>query len=102
MDREVFAKRHGFLNYEQMLNNSSMIIFDDGVRYLITETPKYFLAWIESYPEYPLGRYSTFAEAQTFLLAAFKEAEEASPMNIPVRLVSAFGEEESSFEGSLV
>lgn len=92
MDKDVFAQRHGFQTFEEMLQESNTVIFDEGVKYLVTKTPKYYLAWLQDYPEYPLGRFDTFNEAHIFLIAAFKEAEEASRIDIPVRLVSAFSE----------
>lgn len=92
MDKNVFARRHGFSSYEKMLEQSTTVIFDEGIKYLVTETPNYFLAWIENYPDYPLGRYRTFTEAQAFLIAAFEEAEKKTKVDIPIRLVSVFGE----------
>lgn len=50
-----FARRHGFENFDQMLQESTTVIFDDGIKYLGTKTVNYFLAWLEDYPEYPLG-----------------------------------------------
>jgi hypothetical protein len=92
MNKDTFAMRHGFNSFDQMLEHSTTIIFDEGIKYVVTETPKYFLAWIENYLDYPLGRFNTFTEAQAFLIAAFEQAEQEAQADIPVRLVSVFGE----------
>ncbi|MDA8226342.1 MAG: hypothetical protein M0T74_01315 [Desulfitobacterium hafniense] len=85
MSKETFVKRYGFDTLEKMIEASTSIIFDHGVNYYVTKTPKGWLAWIEQYPDYSLGLFDSFEEAQMFLVIAF---EEASKHGIPVRLVS--------------
>jgi hypothetical protein len=100
MEKDLFAKRHGFSSFDQMRLQSTTVIFDEGINYIVTETPQYFLAWIENYPDYPLGRYKTFSEAQSFLIAAFEQAEAEAliDIDIPARLVSVFGDNQGDIK----
>lgn len=73
MDIETFAKHHGFESYEKMISESRSIIFDHGINYYLTLTPRGWMIWIDKYPDKPLGWFETFDEGQRFLLIAFKE-----------------------------
>lgn len=76
---------YGFDSFERMQGASTAVIYDHGVNYYVTPTPQGWLAWIDQYPEEPLGLFESFQVAQMFLVAAF---EEATKRKIPVRLVS--------------
>lgn len=74
MTKNDFAIKNGFESYEEMLSNSSTIIYDHGTLWLVSSINKGWLAWIDD-PEQELGTFETFEKAQERLIYTFAEKE---------------------------
>lgn len=63
MTKDQFARHHGYSTFEEMVNQSTVVLSSYGELWLVSPVEREFLAWVDKYYDQPLGRFETFEEA---------------------------------------
>ena len=75
MEHEELAHKYGFSNYEEMLENSTTVIFDYGVSWMATCALAGWLTWVDKCPDLLLETFPTYDEASRYIHAVFEDTE---------------------------
>lgn len=75
MNRNDFAIKNGFISYEEMLANSTIIVYDHGISSFATIIDDGWLAWRDDRPDQIIGVFETLEKAHERLFYLFAKNE---------------------------